>query len=102
MQRIKDGAKEISHILQWERVQGDSCVSGSDDVRTEALLARVSYTSSGEDFGVEPDEYKPTLKRCWGQRHENEDCGEVQDGESYFRVPEVGSCVHMKVPCRLS
>lgn len=68
MQRIKDGAKEIGPILQWERVQGDSCVSGSGNVRTETLLARVSNTSSGEDFGVEPDEYKPVLKRCWGTK----------------------------------
>lgn len=68
MQRIKDDAKDISHALQWERVQGDSCVSGSDDVRMEALLARVSNTSSGEDFGMELDEYKPTLKRCWGDK----------------------------------
>lgn len=64
MQRIKDDAKGVNHLLQQERVQGDSCVSGSDDVRTEALLARVSNKNSGEDFGMEPDEYKSTLKRC--------------------------------------
>lgn len=65
MQRIKDCAKEIIHIPQWEKVQGDSCVSGSDDVSTEALLARVSNASS-RDVGMEPDEYKPTVERCWG------------------------------------
>lgn len=42
MQRIKDVAKEISHILQWESAQGDSYVFGLDEVRTEALSARVS------------------------------------------------------------
>lgn len=63
MQRIKDGVEEISHILQWEGVQDDSCVSGLDDTRTEALL--VSNRSSGKDFGMELDKYKPALKRCW-------------------------------------
>lgn len=65
MQRIQDDDKGVNHVLQQERFQGDSRVSGSDDVRTEALLARVSNTSSREDFGMEPDEYKPNLKRCW-------------------------------------
>lgn len=68
MQKIKDVAKEIRHILQWERVQGESCVSGSDYVRTEALLARLSNRSSGEDFGVKSDKYKSTLKRYWGTK----------------------------------
>lgn len=63
MQRIKDVAKEIRHILQWKRVQGESSVSGSDCVRTESLLARLSSTSGGEDFGVKSDKYKSTLKR---------------------------------------
>ena len=54
--------------MQSERVQGDSRVPGSDGVRTEALLARVSNTGSGEDFGMGPDVYKPALKRCWGTK----------------------------------
>lgn len=52
---IKDDVKGVNHILQWERVQDDSCVSGSDDVRTKALLAKESNTSSGEDLCMEPD-----------------------------------------------